>query len=201
MLRRKLSAAVIAAAAAALLVACGTKDAPPPQSAGDETKTGATAPADTPQATTPPPAATPGANVEHSVGETSAPFVLTLQGPPSLPDKGEIELTARLTAANEFKVPATISISLPKGVTLTAGKERESLTSIPAGDTLRSFKVSLSGKIDQPIKVVVDAKDPAGAMGAHAERAYPADLKPVSRPGSNVPPPPVGRPTGVAPKR
>jgi outer membrane murein-binding lipoprotein Lpp len=208
MQRHTLSTIAATIAAAALLAGCSTSA---PQAASEDPKVAAQpdkvasptpqdappmAPAPTAQAAAPAPA------LENSESETSAPFILTLSGPATLPDTGEIEITARITAPHEFKVPATLSVALPKGASLSAGKDAESMASIPGGGTTRIFKVKLSGKLDQPIRITLDAKDPAGTAGAHAERTFPADLKPkAARPSSAVPPPPVGRPGAASPKR
>jgi hypothetical protein len=208
MQRHELSRIAITVAVAAFLAGCSTSA---PQAASEDprvaaqpdkavsptqTDTPVAAPPATEQAAAPKPA------LESSEGEVSAPFVLTLSGPTTLPDSGEIEITARINAAREFKVPATLSVALPKGVTLSAGKDVESMASIPGGGTTRIFKVKLTSKLEQPIRIILDAKDPAGTAGAHAERTFPADLKPkATRPSSAVPPPPVGRPGAGSIKR
>jgi hypothetical protein len=194
-------------AAAALLAGCSTSS---PQAASEDPKVAAqpdkalvAAPTDAPVAAPPSTeqAAAPKPVLEASEGETRAPFVLTLSGPGALPDTGEVEIVALITAPHEFKVPATLSVAVPKNATLSAGKSSESMASIPGGDTKRAFKIKLTGKLDQPIRIILDAKDPAGSMGAHAERTFPADLKPAAaKPASAVPPPPVGRPGGAAVK-
>ena len=205
MQRLKLSRMAIAIAAAALLAGCSTSaptgsEDPKVATAAQPDK--AAAPTDTAApvvAPTAPAAARPA--LEASEGEASVPFVLTLSGPATLPDTGAVEITANITAAHEFKVPATLGIALPKGATLGAGKASEALASIPGGDTIRVFKITLTGKLDQPIRIILDAKDPAGAAGAHAERTFPADFKPApTKPASAVPPPPVGRPGAGAAK-
>ena len=201
MRRHELSRIATTIAVAALLAGCSTSA---PQAVSEDPKVAAqpdkaasppqtdvpvAAPPSTEQAAAPTPA------LENSEGETSAPFVLTLSGPATLPDSGEIEITARIDAHRELKVPATLSIALPKGATLSGGKDAESMASIPGGGTTRIFKVKLTGKLDQPIRIILDAKDPKGTTGAHAERTFPADLKPkAAQPKSAVPPPPVGRP-------
>jgi hypothetical protein len=202
MQRHQLSKMALALAAAALLAGCSTnapsaasedpKVAAQPDTAALPAQTGAVAAATPPSE---PVAAAPNPALENSEGEVSVPFVLTLAGPATLPDTGTVEITARITAPHEFKVPATLTIALPKGATLGAGKDAEAMASIPGGETTRLFKVKLTGKLDQPIRIILDARDPAGTAGAHAERAFPADLKPTStKPASAVPPPPVGRP-------
>jgi hypothetical protein len=198
-----LSRLALSATAAAILVACNTNDARGPQVASAPSDTpapiaAAPAPSAEETAATPPAKAeeAPKAPLEASEGEALGPFVLTLRGPDKVPDQGEIELQAKIDAHKEFKVPATITVELPKGAKLTSGKDKESLASIPAGETLRTFKVAIAGKLEAPIKVIVDARDPAGAMGAHAERAFPEAKATYTRPSSKVPPPPVGRPGG-----
>lgn len=209
MQRHELSKMAMTIAAAALLAGCSTNA---PSAASEDPKvaarpdTAAVAPVQTgaPVAATPPSepvaAAPKPAALENSEGEVNVPFVLTLSGPATLPDTGVVEITAKITAAREFKVPAVLSVAVPKGATLAAGKEAESMASIPGGETTRLFKIKLTGKLDQPIRIILDARDPAGTAGAHAERLFPADLKPraATKPASAVPPPPVGRPGAAA---
>jgi hypothetical protein len=205
----RLATTLTAAALAAMLAGCSTSS---PQSASEDPKVAAqpdkavvaAAPTDAPVAASPatePAAAPRPAALEASEGETRAPFVLTLSGPGALPDTGEVEIVALITAPHEFKVPATLSVAVPKNATLSAGKSSESMASIPGGDTKRAFKIKLTGKLDQPIRIILDAKDPASTMGAHAERTFPVDFKaaaaPAAKPASAVPPPPVGRPGGA----
>ena len=135
-------------------------------------------------------------------GETAVPFVMTVKGPDTLPDSGEIELVVRVTAQHEFKVPGTLKVELPTAAKLVSGSESESLATIPAGETRRTFKVAVNGKLGpgQQIKVVLDARAPSGAMGAHSEQLYPETPKPT-RPSSRVPPPPIARPVGIAPSK
>lgn len=203
----RLATTIAAAALAAQLAGCSTSS---PQAASEDPKVAAqpdktvvaaptgtqgAAPPSTEQAAAPKPA------LEASEGETRAPFVLTLSGPGPLPDTGEVEIVALISAPHELKVPATLTVAVPKNATLSAGKSSESMASIPGGDTKRAFKIKLTGKLDAPIRIILDAKDPAGSMGAHAERTFPADLKPAAaKPASAVPPPPVGRPGGAAVK-
>ena len=205
MQRNQLSRMAIAIAAAALLAGCSTSS---PTVASEDPKVAAAAQpdkapaADTAGAVAAPPAAPAKPALESSEGEASVPFILTLSGPATVPDTGTVEITAKITAAHEFKVPATLSIAVPKGATLASGKASEAMASVPGGDTTRVFKITLSGKLDQPIRISLDAKDPAGTAGAHAERTFPASLKPAAptKPASAVPPPPVGRPGGAAVK-
>lgn len=181
-MRRHAFTLVVVAAAAAALVGCNNN---PPQSSD---KVAAEQPS--PSKLTDP-------------GETSAPFVLAVKGPDSPPDSGDIELSVRITAPREFKAPGTLKVLLPTGAKLLSGNDSESFASIPAGETTRTFRVTLGGKlgIGQQIKVVLDARLPNNAAGAHAERLYPELVAPqATRPSSRVPPPPVGRPIGVAPQ-
>jgi hypothetical protein len=134
--------------------------------------------------------------LEHSPLASSAPFVVTLKGPTTPPQSGEVELTMVIDAAKPMKVPTNISVTLPSSAKLTSGQMKETLAELPGGKTTRTFKVSLSGKLTDPIRVIVDSKDPGGAFGARAERLYPETPevqynKPFSK---SVPPPPVGRP-------
>lgn len=205
-LRHRTVSLGLAALAAAALAACNTNDARAPQvaSAPTEVAPPAAANAAPADATNAPAdkAQAPTAPLEASEGEALGPFVLSLSGPDKVPDQGEIELSAKIDAHREFKVPTTITIELPSAAKLTSGKDRESLASIPAGETTRTFKVAITGKLDKPIKVIVDARDPAGAMGAHAEKTFPEAKTVYVKPSSNVPPPPVARPpVGRAPSR
>ena len=136
-------------------------------------------------------------------GETSVPFVLTVKGPDSIPESGELELVVRITAPHEFKVPGTLKIEVPTAAKLVSGNESESFATIPAGETRRTLKFTLGGKLGQgqQIKVVLDARAPTNAMGAHAEQKFPELAPVVTRPSSRVPPPPVGRPVGIAPSK
>ena len=202
----RLATTIAAAALAALLGGCSTSSPAAnedPKVAAQPDKAVVAAPTDTPVAAPPSTEqAAPKPALEASEGETRAPFVLTLSGPGTLPDNGEVEIVALISAPHEFKVPAMLTVAVPKNATLSAGKSSESMASIPGGDTKRAFKIKLTGKLDAPIRIILDAKDPAGSMGAHAERTFPADFKvaaPAKR-ASAVPPPPVGRPGGAAVK-
>lgn len=178
---------VVVAAAAAALVGCNNN---PPQSS-DKPAGQVAAEQPSPSKLTDP-------------GETSAPFVLSLKGPETPPDSGDIELSVTITAPREFKVPGTLKVLLPTGAKLISGSDSESLASIPAGETTRIFRVSLGGKlgVGQQIKVVLDARLPNNAAGAHAERLYPELVAPqATKPSSRVPPPPISRPIGVAPQK
>jgi hypothetical protein len=205
MIRLGLSNIALTAGLAAALIACNTSDARAPQVSGTPTPEVAVAapaqheappPAEAPQAATPPEQAHPVDTAEQ------APFVLTLRGPSSVPQVGDVQLEALISSPKGFNVPATLSIALPPGARLMSGQENEKLTTIPAGETRRIFKVTLTQKSETPIKVTIDARDPAGAMGAHAERLFPEPAEPVfTRPSRGVPPPPVARPLGHPPTR
>lgn len=191
MLRHGLSNMALTAGLAAALFACNTNDARAPQVSA----------APTPLAAAPTPVeANPPAHPVDSAEQ--APFVLTLQGPSALPQSGDVEIVALISSTKGFNVPATLSIALPPGARLMAGQESEKLAAIPTGETRRIFKITLTQKTDTPIRVVIDARDPAGAMGAHAERLFPEPAEPVfTRPNRGVPPPPVARPLGHPPTR
>ena len=199
----QLSKLALSAAIAVSLPACNSSDAPAPQVANspvEDPPTPAAVPNE-PQAPSEPQKAPP--VLEHSPLASGAPFVVTLKGPPEAPEKGEVELTMVIDAAKQMKVPTTIAVTVPKGATLKSGLAQETLSELPAGQTTRTFKVSISSRLSDPIRVVVDTKDPGGAFGARAERLYPAPAeiqyeKPYS---GKVPPPPGGRPpTGPARK-
>lgn len=195
MLRQGLSNIALTAGLAAALIACNTNDARAPQVSGTPAHELAAA---TP---TPAPVEAPQPS-EHVDTAEQAPFVLTLRGPSTMPKSGDLDLEALISSPKGYNVPATLSIALPAGARLTAGKENEKLTTIPAGETRRIFKVTLVDKTDEPIRVTIDARDPAGAMGAHAERLFPEPAEPVfTRPNRGVPPPPVARPLGHPPTR
>ncbi len=136
-------------------------------------------------------------------GEASVPFVMTVKGPDTLPDSGEIELVVKITAPHEFKVPGALKVLLPTSAKLVSGNESEAFASIPTGETTRVFRVSLGSKLGlgQQIKVVLDARMPNNAAGAHAEQLFPEIAPQVTKPSSRVPPPPVGRPVGIAPSK
>ena len=198
----------LAIAIAALLAGCSTNapsaasEDPKVASAARPDKAAVPAEAIAPVVVAPPataPVVAPA--LENAAFETTVPFILTLSGPATLPDTGAVEITAKITAAHEFKAPATLSIALPKGASLGAGKESEAMASIPGGETIRVFKVKLASKLDQPIRIILDAKAPGGAAGAHAERSFPAEVKAAAKPVSAVPPPPVGRPGAAAPAK
>ncbi len=167
------------------------------------------APAAAPQsAATPPVAATPAAQadppkkptpdeMEPSV-EAQPPFVLSLKGPDSVPDAGDFEITAKIEARVAIATPAMLVVTLPGGAKLVSGKDREALPRVDAGETSRTFKFSVS-KMDGPIKISLDMRDPSGARGAHAERLFPLTpppgmAAPPAKTGRAVPPPPVARP-------
>jgi hypothetical protein len=137
-------------------------------------------------------------------GEQSVPFVMTVKGPDALPESGEIELAVKITAQKEFRVPGTLKVLLPTSAKLVSGNETESLASIPAGETTRVYRVSLGGKlgVGQQIKVVLDARAPNAAYGAHSEQMYPEIQQPqATKPSSRVPPPPISRPIGMPPTK
>lgn len=132
--------------------------------------------------------------------EAQPPFVLTLKGPDTVPDAGEIEIVAKIEARVAIATPATLVVTLPGGAKLVGGKDREALPSVAAGETSRTFRFQVS-KMDGPIKIALDMKDAAGSRGAHAERLFPSTppaggiKAPGAAPGKReVPPPPVSRP-------
>ncbi len=127
------------------------------------------------------------------------PFILHVRGPKDLPEKGQFDLVADIQVNATLNVPATIAVQIPDGVNLVSGQQEETLSSLPAGQLQRTFKFEVVEKLqkEQPIKVIVDCKDPGGAFGAHAERAYPPAPRfkgkmPYS--DGRIPPPPVNRP-------
>lgn len=193
MVTRQLSRIALGLAAAALAAACSTNETRVPQvnERPAEPATTEAPAAEAPAAEAPAPEKPA---IEHSEAEVSAPFVLALKGPENAPETGDIELTATITAKRELKAPATIAITVPTGAKLVAGKETETLPTLPAGELVRVFRVTTNGKLDQPVKVTVDVKHPQGVFGAHAERTYPEQKVEYARPSKNVPPPPVGRP-------
>lgn len=141
-----------------------------------------------------------GEDLEPST-EAQPPFVLSLKGPETVPDAGEIEIVAKIEARVAIATPATLVVTLPSGAKLVGGKDREALPSVAAGDTIRTFKFQVS-KMDGPIKITLDMKDAAGSRGAHAERLFPSTPPAgIKAPGAapakttrEVPPPPVARP-------
>ncbi|MCC6648696.1 MAG: hypothetical protein IT374_24420 [Polyangiaceae bacterium] len=143
-----------------------------------------------------------GTDLEKST-EAQPPFVLTLKGPDKVPDAGDFEVIAKIDARVALSTPATLVVTLPGGAKLVSGKDREALPSIAAGETLRTFKFSVT-KMDGPIKIALDMRDPAGARGAHAERIFPETSPSMGITGAPakttraVPPPPVSRPGAPA---
>lgn len=132
---------------------------------------------------------------KSSLADAEAPFVLKLDSnPKDLPDNGVVELTARIDAHHALATPTSISIELPAGAKLVSGEAKETLADLPAGTTTRVFKVALSQKLSDPIKVSVGMVDPNGRFGAHATRLFPEPAQPASVKTSRVPSPPVGRP-------
>lgn len=133
--------------------------------------------------------------------EAQPPFVLSLKGPDTVPDAGEIELTAKIEARTAIATPAVLLVTLPGGAKLVSGKDREALPRVEAGETTRTFKFSVS-KMDGPIKIALDMRDPSGARGAHAERLFPttapAGMAAPAKTTRAVPPPPVSRPGAPA---
>jgi hypothetical protein len=102
-----------------------------------------------------------------------------------------------LVAPHEFRVPAAISIALPKGAALRSGTDGERLATIPEGETTRTFKVNLMAKLVEPIHVIVEARD--NGVGARADRTVPEGAQALPIANTKVPRPPVGRPSGQAP--
>ncbi len=196
--------ALVAAAAAALLAGCNSGDAtaPPTTPAGEQAAAAQpTPPADkAPEAKADPPPA-PEA-VEASPLAAGAPFEVTVKGPATPPDKGDLELSVVIDVAAELKVPTDIDVVVPKGATLTSGQTHETLASLAKGQLTRTYKLSVSGKLTEPVRILVEAKNPSGKSGVRAEKLYPeAAPTPYNKPYSNgVPPPPVGRPGAAPPK-
>jgi hypothetical protein len=170
---------------ALLASACSTSDGPAPQLAPAQKSS---------------PAAAEEPVLEHSEMAASAPFVLSLVTPTSMPDQGEIEVVANIDTPKTINAPASIVVQLPAGATLVGGKAEETLVDLPEGVTTRTFRVQLERKLtgDAPMKVMVSVVDPNGAFGAHAVREYPQAPKPVpaSKGKKKVPLPPVTRPGG-----
>ena len=190
---------------AALLGAVACNSSPssvPPAPASD-----APAPAEAPKAEAAEPkseeAKAAATDLEHSgLADAEVPFVLTLETTPKEPpDRGVVSIVARIEAHQAFSTPTKIEIALPPSAKLIDGQAAETLADLPAGTTTRTFKVQLSERLSDPIKVSVGMVDPHGRFGAHATRIFPEAEPPAPVRTSRVPTPPVGRPgQGLSPR-
>lgn len=202
----ELSKIVTVAPAAALIslllvAGCSSSDAKAPPASPAPAEQAATPPAVETAAAPAPEAkaeARPAAeDLERSQLAAGAPFVVTLSGPGTPPESGQIDLTMVIDVPSPLKSPAQIAVILPKNTTLVSGAAQESLPELAAGKLTRTYKVKVEGKLVEPVRVVVESKDPAGKMGARSEQTYPERAAtPYKRPYSDgkVPPPPGGRP-------
>ena len=132
------------------------------------------------------------AALEPGLPSVAAPLVLALRGPDPLPAGGTFDLTVDLQASGPLRLPVTLTVALPSGVTLAAGRAVETFADLPAGATRRTFSFTLSGPLAAPIVVTADGRDPGGAMGFHAERMFPeprqAGVRVPMVPGAGGPP-------------
>jgi len=103
----------------------------------------------------------------------TAPFTVMLQAPDKAA-KGPVELSIDIDSQKGFAGETEISVQLPKTAKLVSGMANEKLQSLPQGKTTRTFKVT-SPKLsaDDPVRIVVEGRDPKGTFGARAERVYP----------------------------
>jgi hypothetical protein len=192
-----------------LVAACGGTDATKVDSPANLPSASApevpTTPSSAPVAdTTPVPTSTAEPPRAASVASTSepdepseraaAPLVLKLQGPDTLPAKGDIALGLDIVAREPINGPVTLKVAVPKGATLATGKAQEVLQLAQAGTTHRDYVVRTTAALSGQVIVTADTKDAKGATGLHAERKYPRSLSKVgTTPGDK---PPVPRPPG-----
>jgi len=184
----------LGAALTTALVGCNSTEAPPPQLAASPQPAQAASPDQKPMHE----------QLEQSELDAVAPFVLTLDAPEkNLTGPGELTITAHLNAPRKIGAATHIQVSLPSGVKLTKGSPEETLAYLPAGLTLRTFKVHVTTPPTEtrPIKISVKMVDSGGAFGAFAERTFPKVAEMKVKP-SAVPAPPVARPgAGMSPAK
>jgi hypothetical protein len=126
-----------------------------------------------PVAAEPAPSATPAAEPTRPPEPVTAPFTVMLQAPDKTA-KGPVELSIDIDSQKGFAGETEISVRLPKGAKLVSGAADEKLQSLPQGKTTRTFKVT-APKLSaaDPVRIVVEGRDPKGTFGARAERVYP----------------------------
>ena len=157
---------------------------------------------------TPSPAATYAGQGEHGHAGEDPPMKLVLEAVESAPD-APITLRAHVDARGGFGAPVTVSIELPPGQrhALLSPVQSHRFDVVAPGRTSREFQVArTAGQV--PIKVVMDARDPNGSYGVHAEAWYPSapvkDFVLPAKPPAVRPPaparfaPPRAQPAGNA---
>jgi hypothetical protein len=127
-----------------------------------------------PVAAEPVPSATPPAAEPTRPAEpVTAPFTVMLQAPDKAV-KGPVELSIDIDSQKGFAGETEISVQLPKAAKLVSGAANEKLQSLPQGKTTRTFKIT-APKLSaaDPVRIIVEGRDPKGTFGARAERVYP----------------------------
>jgi hypothetical protein len=126
------------------------------------------------------------------------PMKLVLEPVDDAPESPVVTLRAHVDARGAFSVPVTLSIELPPGQrhALLSPAESHRIDVTAAGRTTREFQVVRTA-VQAPVKVIMDARDPNGAYGVHAEAWHPSALAPAQDFVVPVRPPSV-RPPGPA---
>jgi len=126
-----------------------------------------------PVAAEPAPSTTPAPEPTRPPEPVTAPFTVMLQAPDKAV-KGPVELSIDIDSQKGFAGETEISVQLPKAAKLVSGAANEKLQSLPQGKTTRTFKITAPKlSADDPVRIVVEGRDPKGTFGARAERVYP----------------------------
>ncbi len=135
----------------------------------------------------------PAGSAAHDPGRYRAPVVMTVRGG-SGAQPGPIVVT--LDVREPVQAPATLALSYALA---GGGLGRKTLNVSLAKAGTQTHTVALAPEAQAPVRVTLDASDPARGAGLHAERSWPENaVTPPPRPPGG---PPGGRPPFAAPPR
>ncbi|MGZ3418941.1 MAG: hypothetical protein ACXWUG_02995 [Polyangiales bacterium] len=126
----------------------------------------------------PPPVSEPAPNVAEkpadkpapSDDEATPPLTVQVDGPQSPTANSDLDLVVKIVRSRASDVPVTLSIALPAGATLVAGKSAETIVDNATPTIERRLKIHIGAVPADDLVVAADSK--TAASGAHAEKAY-----------------------------
>ncbi|HEU4412750.1 MAG TPA: hypothetical protein VFS43_46330 [Polyangiaceae bacterium] len=164
-----------------------TADAPKPSGSADAPKPSSSADAPKPSSSADDPK--PSGSAARDPGRYRAPVVMTLRGG-SGAQPGPIVVT--IDVREPVQAPATLALSYPLA---DGGVGRKSLAVSLTSGGAQTHTITLEAGARAPVRVTLDASDPARGSGLHAERTWPEAAPPAaSPPPPRTPGPPGGRP-------
>jgi hypothetical protein len=133
--------------------------------------------------------AKPAGSVPRDPGRYRAPVVMNVRGGAGA-QPGPIVVT--IEVREPVPAPGTLALSYPLAGGATG---RKSLSVSLAEEGTQTHTVALEAGARGPVRITLDASDPARGSGLHAERTWPEASTPTpTPPSSRTPGPPGGRP-------